>query len=87
MRIKSDYLLKKIAGNYVVVPVRTRAVDFSGVIKLTETGAFLWNDLVGGAERDELVAHLLEEYDVDEARAGADVDRFIERLREADLIE
>lgn len=87
MKIKSDFLLKKIAGNHVVVPVRKRAVDFSGIIKLSETGAFLWEILAKGAERDELVARLLDEYAVDETTAAADVDRFIEKLREADLLE
>lgn len=87
MKIKSDFILKKIAGSYVVVPVRTRAVDFSGIIKLSESGAFLWNILADGADREELIARLLEEYEVDEPVAAADVDRFIEKLREADLLE
>ena len=87
MKIKSDYLLKQIAGSYVVVPVRSRAVDFSGIIKLSESGAFLWEILAGGATRDELVARLLEEYDVDEATAAADVDRFLAKLKEADLLD
>ena len=87
MKIKDDFILKKIAGNYVVVPVRKRAVDFSGIIKLSESGAFLWELLEKGAERDELVAALLGEYDVDEATASADADRFINSLNEAGLIE
>ena len=87
MKIKSDYILKKIAGNYVVVPVRKRAVDFSGIIKLSESGAFLWAILEKGAEREDLVAALLDEYAVDEATAAADVDRFVAKLGEADLLE
>ena len=87
MKIKSNFVLKKVAGAYVVVPLRDRAVDFSGVIKLTESGAFLWNILADGAERDELVAALLNEYEVDEATASRDVDRFIAGLSEAGLIE
>ena len=87
MKIKDDFILKKIAGSYVVVPVRKRAVDFSGIIKLSESGAFLWKLLEKGAERDELVAALLGEYDVDEATASADADRFINSLNEAGLIE
>lgn len=87
MKIKSSFVLKQIAGSYIVVPLRERAMDFSGVIKLTESGAFLWNILAEGAERDELVAALLKEYDVDDAVASRDVDRFITELREADLIE
>ena len=87
MKIKNNFVLKKIAGSYVVVPVRTRAVDFSGIIKLTESGAFLWKLLEKGADREELIAKMLEEYAVDEATAAADIDRFITKLREADLIE
>ena len=87
MKIKSDYILKKIAGSYVVVPVRTRAVDFSGIIKLSETGAFLWEILSKGAEKETLLARMLEEYEVDEATASADINRFLQKLQEADLIE
>ncbi len=87
MKIKQDFVLKKIAGSYVVVPVRQKAVDFNGIIKLSESGALLWGLLENGAEREELIAKLLEEYLVDEATASADVDRFIEHLREADLLE
>ena len=87
MKIKSNFILKKIAGSYVVVPVRQRAVDFSGIIKLSESGAFLWKILENGADRQELIAGLLEEYDVDEATAAADVDRFINKLSEAGLLE
>ena len=87
MKIRNDYVLKKIAGSWVVVPVRTRAVDFSGVIKLTESAAVLWSELEKGCGREELVAKLLEEYAVDEATAQADVDRFLNKLNEADLIE
>ena len=87
MKVKSDFLLKKIAGSYVVVPIRTRAVDFSGIIKLSDSGAFLWKLLEEGATREELIAKLLDKYEVDEATASADVDRFIGKLEEADLLE
>lgn len=87
MKIKSNFILKKIAGSYVVVPVRTRSVDFSGIIKLSESGAFLWKILENGAEREELIDGLLDEYQVDEETASKDVDRFIRKLSEADLIE
>ncbi|MBQ9680074.1 MAG: PqqD family protein [Ruminococcus sp.] len=87
MKIKDNYILKKIAGSYVVVPVRTRTVDFSGIIKLSESGAFLWKLLEKESDREELIARLLDEYEVDEPKASADVDRFVDKLREADLLE
>ena len=87
MKIKKDFILKKIAGSYIVVPVRQEAVDFSGIIKLSESGAFLWELLEKGAEKEDLVAKLLDEYLVDEATAQTDVDRFIDRINEAGLLE
>ena len=42
MKIKSDFLLKKVADSYVVVPVGKATVSFNGMITLNETGAFLW---------------------------------------------
>lgn len=87
MKIKNDFVLKKIAGSYVAVPVRSRAVDFSGIVKLSESGAFLWDILKDGAERQDLIDALTGEYAVDDETAGRDVDRFIEKLKEADLLE
>ena len=87
MRIKSDFILKKIAGSYVAVPVRTRSVDFSGIVKLSESGAFLWDILKDGAEKQDLINALTSEYAVDDETAGRDVDRFIEKLKEVDLLE
>ena len=79
--------MKKIAGSYVVIPVRSSAVDFSCVMKLSETGAFLWRLLEDGSDREAMIASLLNEYLVDEAVAAADVDRFIEKLNEVDVLE
>lgn len=87
MKVKDNFILKKIAGSYVVVPVRTRAVDFSGIIKLTETGAFLWGILETDTDREALITAMLREYEVDEATAAADIDSFLDKLRGADLLE
>lgn len=86
MRVKEDFFLKRIAGMQVVVPVGTENVNFQGMITLNETGAFLWELLTEERSKDELIAALLEEYDVTEEKAAADIDRFIAKLQEADLL-
>ena len=45
MKIREGFILKEIAGSYVVVPVGDDLVDFSLMITINETGAFLWNCL------------------------------------------
>lgn len=87
MKIKDDFILRKVADTYVVVPVNSMTLDFNGIINLNETGAFLFELLQNGATKDELLISLLEEYDVSEQKASSDIDIFIEKVKEADILE
>ena len=49
MKIKNDFILRKVADSYVVVPVGELTLDFNGIINLNETGAFLFGLLQKGA--------------------------------------
>ena len=87
MKIKSDYLLRKVADSYVVVPVGKATVDFNGMINLNETGAFLWQQLQKDADEETLLKAMLMEYEVDEETAEVGMAMFLNKLREADLLE
>ena len=84
MKIKKDFILRKVADSYVVVPVGKMTLDFNGIINLNETGAFLFGLLQNGAEREELIEKMLEEYDVSADKAAADIDKFLEKVKEAE---
>lgn len=87
MKIKDDFALRKVADSYVVVPVNSLTLDFNGVINLNETGAFLFEQLQKGIEKEELVENMLDEYDVTREKASADIDLFINKLKDADVFE
>lgn len=87
MKIKKDFILRKVADSYVVVPVGKMTLDFNGIINLNETGAFLFGLLQKGADREELLAKMLEEYDVTSEKAEADIDKFLEKVKAADVLE
>jgi hypothetical protein len=53
----------------------------SSYVSLDGAGSMLWLRLAGGATLDELVATVLEAYDVDDATARADVVAFLDDLR------
>ena len=42
IKIKEGFLLRKVAGDHVVVPVGEAGKVFHGMIRLNDTGAFLW---------------------------------------------
>lgn len=86
MKIKSGYMLREVAGYSVVVPIGMETLDFNGMINLNGTGAFLWKLLEDGATQEELLAKMLEEYEVEEAVAKQDISVFLDKLREAELL-
>lgn len=86
MKIKDGFILREVAGSYIVVAVGDAVKTFNGVITLNETSAFLWNVLIKGATEEELVNALLGEYEVEKETAEKGVKAFINRLTEAKLI-
>ena len=86
MKINPGFALKDIAGSYVVVPVGDNLVDFSAMITLNETGAFLWNLLAEDISIEELADELCKEYDVPKAEAIEDVKAFAETLIEKKVL-
>jgi len=87
MKIKRGFISRQVAGNNVVVATGEQTKNFNGIIKLNESGLILWNKLVGGADKEELITTLLDEYDIDRGVAEADVDKFVGVLRDAGAIE
>ena len=59
MKIKSDFMLREVAGYYVVVPVGSGALDFNGVINLNESGATLWKAMENDITEEGLVDVLM----------------------------
>lgn len=87
MKIKNGFLLRQVGEQNIVVAVGEESRNFNGIIRLNDTGRFLWENLQNDIPEKELVRIMLLEYDIDGATAEADVRGFIETLREADLLE
>ena len=87
MKIKEGFILREVAGSFVVVAVGDAVKTFNGIITLNETGAFLWKALEKGATEQDLLSALLAEYDVAESVASEHVKKFIAKLTEAKLVK
>ncbi len=87
MKIKDDFILRKVADSYVVVPVNSMTIDFNGIINLNETGAFLFEILQKGADKQTLLKKLMSEYEVSADKAESDIDKFIQKLKDEDILE
>lgn len=87
MKIEKEFVLREIAGDYILVPVGKTALDFNGLITVNEIGAFLWEKLQEDVSVEDLLAEVLKEYDVDEATAREDIEEFIDSLRKSEIIK
>lgn len=85
MKLKEGFILREVAGEYVVLPSGD-GLDLNMMIVLNSTGAFLWEHLAEETDEAALVRALLAEYDVDEATAQASVAAFVNKLHEHELL-
>ncbi len=85
LKLKEGFVLRTVAGETVVLPTNGMT-NLDMMITLNETGRFLWEKLATGAEKEDLVASILEEYDVDKATAENSVDKFVARLKELEFL-
>lgn len=87
MKIRSGFMLRQVMGIYVIMGIGRGAYRPNQVLSVNETGAYLWNLMKEGAERQDLANCLAKEYGIDLATAEKDVDAFLVKLREKALIE
>lgn len=87
MKLKKDYVLRQVAGAWVVLPLGEAAVNFSGMLKLNDSGVMLWRILEQGGGKDALVDALTGEYNVSRNQAEADVEEFLNVLVQSGCIQ
>ena len=87
MKIKKGFILRKVGGESVVVPVGEMSKTFHGMINLNETGAFLWKQVEKGCDVEGLTQAILSEYEIEEGVARSDAQKFMDKLTEAGLVE
>lgn len=87
MQIKKEFVLREIAGDYVLVPIGKTASEFKGLFPLSESGALIWEMLSSAENDEEIINKILNEYEVDRETVTADVKVFLEKLRNFSIID
>lgn len=88
MKIKEGFTLRTMLGENIVVGEGLTQVNFNKLISLNETAAFLWKE-VSGKEftKQDLVQLLLDNYEVEQERAAADVDKLTDTWIKEGIVE
>ena len=80
MKTNKEYMLREIAGETVLVPMGSASQKLNGMIRLTESAAFIWKQVDTAADLEEIVARVQDEYEVDEDTGRRDIYGFLREL-------
>ena len=88
MNLRDGLVLRPLGQQYIVTGDDLSPVDFSKVVSMNATSAYLW-DKLGGKDfaAQDMAALLTERYDVDAQTALADAESLITAWQNAGLLE
>ena len=87
MKIKEGFVLRNVVDEFIVMPTGDNIAKFEGAVVLNEVSAFVFKQLENPVSRDDLLTAMLNEYEVDEATAAADLDALLEKFDEMGVLE
>lgn len=87
MKIQKGFVLRNVVGESIVMPTGENIAKFEGAVVLNEVSAFIFEALGESLSRKDLLEKLLNEFDVDEATASADLDEVIASFTEMGLLD
>jgi hypothetical protein len=79
------HVYRNIAGEHLLIAIRGDSE--APMFALTPSGALLWKHLADWTTQEQLVELVLKEYEVTADRASADVEEFLEQLRQLRALE
>ena len=87
MKIKKQYILRKVAGENMVVPIGKESVINQGIFQLNDVGTMLFELFQQGAEIVDGEKMLVEKFRITDNQAHEDVGDFIKILEHYKLLE
>lgn len=86
-KIKDCFEMKQIADEYVVIARGAEALKFNASVVFNESGAFLWDKLTVYVDKGTLTKDLAEKYNIDIELASNDVDTFLNKLSDNNMLD
>ena len=86
MKLEKEFVLREIAGDYVIIPVGKTVIEFNGLITVNEVGVSIWNMLQNEVTFDQIGQGILNEYEVEESVAREDIREFLDQLIDGGIL-
>ena len=86
LRQQEEVVLREIADETLLIPIRGKLAQLQQIYVLSPVGAFIWHQLDGKRDLEEVRDNLLENFEVSVEEAQADLTSYVEELLEVGLI-
>jgi hypothetical protein len=84
---RSDRIVgRRIAGEYVLVPLVGRGADADFIYTLNRVAAAMWESLDGKATGEDVVRVVVERFEVDSVQAARDFLDLMEKLESIEVV-
>lgn len=87
MKLKQEYMLAEIAGEYVAVATNSNLDSERKIIRMNDTGKLIWDGIANGKDERAIVSDLMDQYEVDEQTAAKSVARILQQMIDAGIVE
>ena len=88
MKTKKGFVLRNVCGENIIVAEGKENIDFTKIISMNETAAYLWKNVEGkDFDPDTLKNLLMKEDEVEETTADADAKTIAKQWIEAGIAE
>lgn len=87
MKLKYDFIVRQIAGEYILVPMGVAALEFSSMVTTNAVGALILEKLRQDTTPEQICQAICQEFEVDEATAREDMEQFLAVVEKAGLLE
>lgn len=88
MKLKYDFVINNVAGQKVAIPIVENNKNYGSFIKLNDTGAYIMEKLKNDTTVEDIVEAIKTDFEVSaDQNIEQMVNNFIEKLKEADVLE
>jgi hypothetical protein len=89
MKVKNGFKLREVCGEHIIVAEGDENIDFSNIISMNESSAFLWEEVQKRSSFtvEDLVELLCGEYEIDKLTARKDATALASQWGVAGIIE
>ena len=87
MKAKEGFVLRNIAGEKILMPTGDNIGKFKGTVLLNDVSAFIWEKMQNPVSKEDLIAAILDEFEVEESVASKDLDNLLATFEEMGVIE